>query len=96
MSSSVLKLNTLPAREGNGIGAALGEVAIAFKHLATALVGKILAPAAAPSATLTAFEEAEALRSFAAEIQDQDPGFAQDLFAAADRHEVEAGALASA
>jgi hypothetical protein len=96
MSSSVLKLNTFSAPQGNGIGAALAEVAVAFKHLAAAVVAKVLAPAAAPSATLTAFEEAEALRTFAAEIQQQDPGFAQDLFAAADRHEIEAGALAGA
>ena len=42
---------------------------------------------------MTAFEEAEQLRSYAAEIQSEDPEFAQDLFAAADRHEIEAGAL---
>ena len=88
-SSSVLKLNTLPARESS-IGAAFGEVALAFKHLAGALVRNTFAPAAVQSPVLTAFEEAEALRSYAADIQNQDPDFAQDLFAAADRHEIEA------
>ena len=42
MSSSVLNLNTLPARQGGSIGAALAEVTVAFKHLATALVRKVL------------------------------------------------------
>ena len=71
-------------------GAAFGEVATAFKHLASALVRSSFATAQAPSQTLTAYEEAEALRTYAAGIQQQDPGFAQDLFAAADRHEIEA------
>jgi hypothetical protein len=94
-SSSALHLNTLPVSQGNRIGAAFGEVAVAFKHLASALVSTAFTPAAAPTATLTAFEEAEALRSYAADIQNQDPDFAQDLFAAADRHEIEAAAAAT-
>ena len=94
MSSSVLKLNTLPAHQGNGIASALGEVTVAFKHLASALVQRVLAPAAAKSENLTAFEEAEQLRNYAAEIQAQDPNFALDLFCAADRHEIEAAARA--
>jgi hypothetical protein len=92
MSSSVLNLNTLPANQGGSIGAALGEVAIAFKHLASALVRKVLSPSNSVAQPLTAFEEAEQLRTYAAEIQSQDPDFAQDLFCAADRHEIEAAA----
>ena len=92
MSSSVLNLNTLPVSQGSSIAAALSEVAVAFKHLASALLRSAFSPAAAPAKHLTAYEEAEALRSFAADIQQQDPGFAQDLFAAADRHEIEAAA----
>jgi hypothetical protein len=94
-SSSVLKLNDLPVYQGPSIGAAFGEVAVAFKHLAGALISTAFTPAAAPSAALTAYEEAEALRSYAADIQNQDPDFAQDLFAAADRHEIEAAAAAT-
>ena len=96
MSSSVLKLNTLPARQGGSIAAAFAEVAVAFKHLASALLRSAFSPAAARAEQLTAFEEAEALRTYAADIQAQDPDFAQDLFAAADRHEIEAAALAAA
>jgi hypothetical protein len=96
MSSSVLKLNTLPARQASSVVSALGEVTVAFKHLASALVQKVLAPAAVESKQLTAYEEAEQLRTYAAEIQSHDENFAQDLFAAADRHEIEAAALAAA
>jgi hypothetical protein len=96
MASSVINLNTLPAREGSSIGAALAEVAVAFQHLASALVRKVLAPSSVQVQPLTAFEEAEALRTYAADIQSQDPEFAQDLFAAADRHEIEATAKAAA
>jgi len=39
---------------------------------------------------LSAHDEAEQLRNFAADLQAQDPDFALDLFAAADRHEIEA------
>lgn len=96
MSSSVLNLNTLAPSEASSIGAALGEVATAFQHLASALVRKVLAPSGAVAQPLTAFEEAEQLRNYAAEIQSQDPDFAQDLFCAADRHEIKAAALAAA
>ena len=92
MASSVLNLNTLPAQEAGGIDAALGEVTVAFKHLASAMVQKVFAPVSVQSEHLTALEEAEALRTYAADIQSQDPDFAQDLFAAADRHEIEAAA----
>ncbi len=93
MSSSVINLNTLPASQGSSIGAALGEVAVAFKHLASALLQKVLAPVSVEAQQLTAFEEAEQLRTFAADVQAQDPDFAQDLFAAADRHEIAAAAV---
>jgi hypothetical protein len=90
MTSTVLNLNTLPARNGQSIGAALGEVALAFQHLATALLSKAFTLSSEQTVALTAFEEAEALRDFASSFMQQDPGFAQDLFAAADRHEIEA------
>ena len=46
-----------------------------------AAVGTTSAPAK------TAYQEAEELRTYAAQIQSSDPEFAHDLFAAADRHE---------
>lgn len=39
------------------------------------------------SRPLTRFEEAEQLRAMAEDVAQSDPAFANDLFAAADRHE---------
>jgi hypothetical protein len=96
MPSSVANLNTAPANQGNSIGDALEEVTVAFKHLASALVQTVTAPAPEQTPALTAYDEAEALRTYAADIQNQDPDFAQDLFAAADRHETEAATQTAA
>lgn len=41
-------------------------------------------------ATYGAYAEAERLRDVASRYQSSDPSFAQDLYAAADRHEIEA------
>jgi hypothetical protein len=93
MSTTVISAHSLSRTSGSNIGTALVEVGVAFKHLATAVFRTAVAPAAAAQ-PLTAYEEAEQLRTYAAEIQQKDPDFAQDLFAAADRHEIEAAAAA--
>ena len=41
-----------------------------------------------PARPLTRFEEAEQLRAMADDLQSSNPAFAQDLYAAADRHEL--------
>lgn len=43
---------------------------------------------ATPARPLTRFEEAEQLRAMADDVAQSDPAFAQDLYAAADRHEL--------
>jgi hypothetical protein len=43
---------------------------------------------ATPARPLTRFEEAEQLRAMADDVAKSDPAFAQDLYAAADRHEL--------
>lgn len=43
--------------------------------------------AATPARPLTRFEEAEQMRAMADDLLSSDPAFAQDLYAAADRHE---------
>jgi hypothetical protein len=93
-SSTTLNIRNLPASPSS-IGAAFGEVATAFKHLANAVLRSAFTSAEANSQPLTAFEEAEALRTYAADFQARDPEFAMDLFAAADRHEIEAAKTAS-
>lgn len=59
---------------------------------AAALVGALRFLFARPSATArsaerTRADEAEAVRRLAAQYQATDPGFAEDLYAAANRHE---------
>ena len=50
-----------------------------------AAVAKLFTPA--PARPLTRAEEAEQVRAFARSVQRHDRGFAEDLFAAAARHE---------
>lgn len=87
-SSTLHSLNLAPAQPLN-VGEALHGLAVAGHRLARALwvaagshfsIGQ-------PRPAMTAFEEAEQLRAFAVEQMNSDPGLADDLFAAADRHE---------
>lgn len=86
MASTTLNALSLSTTAQPTVGASVRELLVAGKHLAAALWYTAFTPAAQSSAQ-TAFEEAEALRSFAATVQRSDPEFARDLFAAADRHE---------
>jgi len=43
---------------------------------------------AGPTRALTRAEEAAEVRAMATRVRDSDPGFANDLYAAADRHEL--------
>ncbi len=52
------------------------------------LAGWFAARTTTPARPLTRFEEAEQLRAMADDLQSSDPAFAQDLYAAADRHEL--------
>lgn len=92
-SSTLHSLNLAPAQPSS-VGEALHGLAIAGHRLALALwaaAGSRLS-VGQPQPALTAFEEAEELRAFAVEQINSDPRFADDLFAAADRHEVSARA----
>lgn len=72
---SVLNVATPAMPRGSTMAAALyTAVASLFRRT----------PAAAP----TPAEEAAAVRELARSLQNTDPGFAADLYAAADRHEV--------
>lgn len=84
MSTNALQFpspTTAPA-----VSSALRELLQATANLAAAVYATLF-KTAAPQA-LTAFEEAEQVRQLAESYTDSDPGFASDLFAAADRHEV--------
>ena len=85
MSSTTLNGLSLPQNAQPTVGASLQALWVAGQNLALALWQSAFG--AKPAQAQTAFEEAEALRSYAAQIQNSDPAFAADLFAAADRHE---------
>lgn len=92
-SSTLHSLNLAPAQPSN-VGEALHGLAVAGHRLALALWAAAWPRSSVvlPQPAMTAFEEAEELRAFAVEQISTDPRFADDLFAAADRHEVSARA----
>ena len=86
-----MSTNTLQLTRANHapVSSALQELITAATHLVAA-VSAALFKTAAPRA-LTVFEEAEQIRTMAESFADSDRGFADDLFAAADRHEMAHG-----
>jgi hypothetical protein len=86
MSTNTLQLNSTTIAP---VSSALQELATATAHLVAA-VSATLFKTAAPRA-LTVFDEAEQVRKMAESYADSDRGFAADLFAAADRHEMANG-----
>ena len=92
MTSITLNSQTPSPAAQPSIGAALHELAVAGRHLGAALLSTMQRSRAASRQQISAFEEAENLRAFAQTHLKTDPGFAADLFAAADRHELSRGA----
>lgn len=86
MSSTTLHSQTFtPAKPLNA-----GKVLRQFATAAARFVGGIAFALRRPvrqNRRLSLVEEANELRAYAAQFQQQDPHFAADLFAAADRHE---------
>jgi hypothetical protein len=91
MTSITLNSQTTSAATQPSVGSALRELAVAGRHLSVALLSALQRKAVAV-AEPSAFEAAERLRERAQGYVKTDPGFAADLFAAADRHEREHGA----
>jgi hypothetical protein len=91
MTSITLNSQTTTPAAQPSVGSALRELAVAGRHLSVALLSTLQRKAVAAGQP-SAFEAAERLRERAQEYLKTDPGFAADLFAAADRHEWEHGA----
>jgi hypothetical protein len=72
------------------VGGAFRELTLAGRHVITALWSTFHRSAAASSVELSPMEEAARVRTLALKYVKTDPGFAADLFAAADRHELQA------
>lgn len=83
-----MSTNTLQLTRANNapVSSALQELVTAASHLFAALSDSLFKTAAPRS--LTVFDEAEQVRKMAEAYADSDRGFAADLFAAADRHEM--------
>nr|WP_315208862.1 hypothetical protein [uncultured Albidiferax sp.] len=86
-----MSTNTLQLTRANQapVSSALQEFSTAAGNLFAALSATLF-KTAEPRA-LTVFEEAEQVRKMAEAYADSDRGFAADLFAAADRHELANG-----
>lgn len=92
MTSTVLHHPTL-AQEAKNVSFALRELALATRRLVSALWATAQ-QRRQPSAQSTARQEADKLRAYADSLYRTDPRYAQDLYAAATRHEQEAAAKA--
>ncbi len=71
-----------------GFGSALRAVAVGTTRFGASLLQALRRPTRAHR-RLSLLEEANQVRELAARMQATDPGFAQDLFAAANRHELD-------
>lgn len=86
---------TLPSRQFTptvrpSVGEALRALGVSAQHLAVALWNTATARTTVQTKAPTALDEVSYLRSLADEALAKDPGFAQDLYAMADRVEREA------
>jgi hypothetical protein len=90
-SITLQRINT--PREPHSVSTAMHELAVATRNLITAIWATLVQRRA--HTTLTALEEADELREMAYRLSASDPHFAQDLYAAADRHEMGGSAVSS-
>lgn len=88
MTTATLNPSPLATTQPNNVGAALRELGTAIHRLATALWAAATQRSTAQPRVFSVFEEAAQLRAFADEQYKTDPRFAQDLYCAADRHEL--------
>jgi len=87
MTTATLTTSTMASAQSTTIGFALQELGVAAQHLAKAIWLTLVASVTREAKEPTPQQAAQELRVFASSIAASDPGFASDLFAAADRHE---------
>jgi hypothetical protein len=87
MSSTIMQSQSFQAAQPQAIGEALRELSAAAQHLFQSIRATLQKQDASASKELTPAEEANRVRQMATTYLRTDPGFAEDLFAAADRHE---------
>lgn len=87
MTSHILPSQSFRPARSAGVGRAIGDLALATARLTEALLSALRRPVRR-NRRLSVIEEANELREFASAYRRTDPGFAADLMAAADRHEL--------
>lgn len=87
MTSHSLPSQAFRSARPLGVGQALSNLALASARLTRALLSSLRRPVR-HNRRLSVIEEANELRNFASAYLRTDPGFAADLMAAADRHEL--------
>ncbi|MES2947276.1 MAG: hypothetical protein V4858_01930 [Pseudomonadota bacterium] len=87
MTTATLTSPNMASAQPSSVGFALKELGLAARQLAIALWASAAASFRWETPEMTAQQAAQALRVFASSVAASDPGFASDLFAAADRHE---------
>lgn len=88
MTSATLHSTNVSAVEQTSVRDALYGMAAATHRLILALWAAAMHRPKAAILALIAFQEAEELRAIADNLLRTDPKFAQDLYSAADRHEL--------
>jgi len=88
MTSHSLPSQSFRPAQPLGLGKTLRTLAVATTRFAVALLNALRRPANNSHQRLSLVEEANELRDMAAAYLKSDPGFAADLMAAADRHEL--------
>ena len=87
MTSHILPSQSFRPARSAGVGRAFGDLALATARLTEALLSSLRRPVRR-NRRLSVIDEANELREFASTYRRTDPGFAADLMAAADRHEL--------
>lgn len=87
MTTATFNSSNIATAQPSSVGAALRELGVAAQRLATALWASVATRSASQSSAMSASDAAQELRAFASSIAASDRSFADDLFAAADRHE---------
>ncbi len=90
MTSHILPSQSFKPAQPLGFGKALSRLAAATTRMSVALLNALRRPE--PQPRLSLVEEANELRSYANQFLRTDPAFAADLYAAADRHELQKNA----
>ncbi|MGH8758592.1 MAG: hypothetical protein ACREVW_03650 [Burkholderiales bacterium] len=90
MSSTALQFKHFAHDQVQYVGKAIHSFAVSVNKFVAALWSAAVPSRSVVSSAPTALEEADHVRAMADDLLSSDPCFAQELYAAADRHELAA------